>query len=411
MKVTAITPILCQGAFRTWTFVKITTDEGLTGWGDATEWVRAQGTAAVIEDLAPLVIGESPFDIERLWQKMWVASYVGGKDLNCAMTGIETALWDIVGKALDAPVYTLLGGKCYDRVRLYYDYCDSYGSGLFGGTVRKEGDSSLAGVAKQAQLIKDLGFSVLKCHPVGLAPRPAITRVAGSKAISATVEKIRTIREVVGDDVEIALDAHNVLDLPSSMALAKALEPYKLLFLEDPIRQDEAAGSYRRLAESTSTPIGTGENLYTVWEFREFLEQGGLDVLLPDFCHTGVLQGRKIAALAEAYHVPLVPHNPNSPLSTIISAHVSANLPNFFALEYMSDPLEPAWRDTVMSPSIGSLVKDGYLELPTGPGWGVEINEEELARHPYQEVWYRVKMESAKRSEDPRDDRGTWRRY
>ena len=259
MKITEVKPILCHGAFRTWTFVKVSTDEGITGWGDATEWVRAQAHCTVIEeDLSPLVIGENPFDIEKLWQKMWVTSYVGGKDLSVAMTGIETALWDIVGKALGTPVYNLLGGKCYDRVRLYYDYCDSYGAGLRGGTQRQEGDSSLVGVAKQAQFIKDQKFTALKMHPVGLAPRPAITRSASLAAISATVEKVRTIRDVVGDDVDIALDVHNVLDLPSSMALAKALEPYRLLFLEDPIRQDESPRSYQRLADATSTPIGTG---------------------------------------------------------------------------------------------------------------------------------------------------------
>jgi galactonate dehydratase len=397
MKITEVKPILCHGAFRTWTFVKVSTDAGITGWGDATEWVRAQGHAKIIEeDLTPLVLGQNPFDIESLWQKMWVASYVGGKDLSLAMTGIETALWDIVGKALGAPVYTLLGGKCYDRLRLYYDFCDSYGASLVGDAVRTEGDASLRGVAMQARLIKEQHFTALKMHPVGLAPRPAITRAASLQAIRATVEKVRTIREVVGDDVDICLDVHNTLDLPSSMALAKALEPYHLLFLEDPIRQDESPGSYKRLAESTATPIGTGENLYTVWDFRDYLEIGALDVALPDFCHTGILQGKKIAALAEAYHLPLVPHNPNSPLSTIISAHLCANLPNFLALEYISDPLEPAWRDTVMTPALGSLVKDGHLEVPTGPGWGVEIHEEELAKHPYQEVWYRVKMQAGR---------------
>jgi galactonate dehydratase len=354
--------------------------------------VRARGHATIIEeDLAPLILGENPFEIEKLWQRMWVASYVGGKDLNVAMTGIETALWDIVGKALGAPVYNLLGGKCYDRLRLYYDFCDSYGAGLRDG-VRVDGDSSLAGVAKQARLIREQKFSALKAHPVGFPARPAITRSVGLPAIQATVEKIKAIRDAVGDEVDICLDVHNTLDLPSSMALAKALEPYHLLFLEDPIRQDESPGSYKRLADSTSTPIGTGENLYTVWEFRDYCEIGALDVVLPDFCHTGVLQGKKIAGLAEAYHLPLVPHNPNSPLSTIISAHVCATLPNFLALEYIGDPLEPEWRDTVMTPPLGSLVTDGHLALPTGPGWGVEIHEDEIAKHPYEEVWYRVKM-------------------
>ena len=176
------------------------------------------------------------------------------------------------------------------------------------------------------------------------------------------------------------------LDLTSSMA--QALEPYRILFLEDPIRQEESPASYKRLVDATSTPIGTGENLYTVWSFRNLLEIGGLNVVLPDVCHTGILQARKIATLAEAYHVPVAPHNPNSPLSTIISGHLVSSIPNFLALEYDLEERELPWRDEVMSPSLDSLVEGGYLELPTGPGWGVEFAEEEIAKHPYREVWY-----------------------
>ena len=389
MKITDVRVILCHGGMRTWTFVKVSTDEGIVGWGDASEWVRAQAHKTVVEeDLAPLVLGENPFDIERLWQKMWVASYCGGKDLRVAMTGIETALWDIVGKALNTPVYNLLGGKCYDRIRLYYDNCDAYRAGYQGGTKWQPGDDSLEGIAKQARYIQELGFTALKLHPMGLANRPAVTRTASLEAIEATVAKVAAVREAVGSKVDIAIDINNRLDLPSSEALARALEPYHLMFFEDPIRQDESAGSYKRLVEATSTPVGTGENLYNVWDFRNYLEIGALDVVLPDVCHTGILQAKKIAGLAEAYHLPLAPHNPNSPLSTIISAHFCASIPNFLALEFMSDEYEPVWRDRITTPSVGSLVKNGHLELPTGPGWGVEMNEDEMAKHPYQEVWY-----------------------
>jgi len=366
MKITEVTPIVCQGGTKNWTFVKVSTDEGITGWGDATEWVRVQGHLKAIEDLSNLVIGENPFNIEKLWQKMWRASYVGGKDCNVGMTGIETALWDIVGKALGTPVYNLLGGKCYDKVRLY-----THGE-----------------TAKQADFIKSQGFTALKCHPVGLAPRPAITRVITLKAIDDTVEKVKTIREVVGNDLDICMDVNNRLDLTSSIALAKALESYRLLFFEDPIRQEESAVSYKRLVDATSTPIGTGENLYTVWSFRNLLEIGGVNVVLPDVCHAGILQAKKIATLAEAYHVPVAPHNPNSPLSTIISGHLCASIPNFLALEYLMAEGEPPWRDAVMSPPLSSFIKDGYLDLPTGPGWGVELDEDEIAKHPYKEIWY-----------------------
>jgi galactonate dehydratase len=388
MKITEIKPIICHGGIKNWTFVKVSTDEGITGWGDASEWARPQGHVKVMEDLCTLVVGEDPFNIERLWQRMWVASYVGGKDLNVAITGIETALWDIVGKALGTPVYNLLGGKCHDKIRLYADYADAYGGGFRGTTEWQKGDRSLKGIAKEAQLIKEQGFTALKCSPVGLAPRPAVTRVADMRAIDSTAEKIGVIREVVGNEIDICIDLVNTLDLTSSIALAKALEPYRLLFLEDPMRQDESPGSYKRLVDATSTPIGTGENLYTVWSFRNFLELGAMNVVLPDVCHTGVLQAKKIAALAEAYHVPVAPHNPNSPLSTIITSHVCSAIPNLLAMEYNLDENEPPWRDEVMSPSPRSLVEHGYLNVPTGPGWGVELNEEEILRHPYQELWY-----------------------
>jgi galactonate dehydratase len=210
------------------------------------------------------------------------------------------------------------------------------------------------------------------------------------EAIDATCKKVETIRNVVGNKVDIAMDVHNRLDLPSSEALCRALEPYRLMFLEDPIRQEKSNVSYQRLAQATSTTIGTGENLYTVWSFRNLLEIGGIDVALPDYCHTNVLQSKKIASLAEAHHVPLAPHNPNSPLSTIISGHISASTPNHLALEYWSDERNAPWRDDVMDPPLGQFVKGNHLELPTGPGWGVELNEKEIAKHPYGESRYQA---------------------
>jgi galactonate dehydratase len=388
VKITEVKPILCQGGIRTWTFVKVSTDEGIVGWGDASEWLRPEAHCTVIEkDLAPLLIGKSPFDIEKHWQTMWTAAYCGGKDLSVAMTGVETALWDVVGKALNTPVYNLLGGRCWDRIRLYYDNCDAYGPGFGGGYTWREGDTSPAGIAKQAENIMEQGFDALKLHPVGLPVRPSSSRTASLQAIGDTAAKVRTVREVVGDKVDIAIDINNRLDLPSAMALAKALEPYNMMFFEDPVRQDESAGSYRRLVDSTSTPVGTGENMYTVWDFRNYLEIGALDLVLPDVCHVGITQAKKICALAEAFHLPVAPHNPNSPLSTIISSHLCSSIPNFLALEYMSWEMEPPWRDDVMKPGLESLIKDGHLTLPDGPGWGIEMDEKEIAKHPHFETW------------------------
>jgi len=399
VKITEVKPILCQGGIKNWTFCKITTDEGIIGWGDGTEWATPKGVASHISDFGAMIIGENPCNTERIWQLCWRSAYVGGKDVSAALCAIETALLDIKGKIYDIPAVELLGGQIWNRVRLYFDYVDSY-----------QGDESLEGVVKECERAKGLGFTAVKAHPVDLPPRgkvagwmkgsldwPEISRTASLVSVKNTAKKIETIRETLGDEVDICVDVNSRLDLPSAMRLAKALEPYHLLFLEDAICQHEdAAPSYKRLADSTSTPIGTGENLYTIWEFRSYLAIGALDVLLPDVCHTGISQARKIAALAEAYHLPVCPHNPNSPLSTIISANMVSSIPNFVALEYYEPSREPPWRDKVMEPSIGSLVKDGYLELPKRPGWGVEMDEGEIAKHPYEETWLSRKFVSGK---------------
>jgi galactonate dehydratase len=406
-EIVEVKPIICNGGIRNWTFCKITTDDGIVGWGDGTEWSTPHGVASHINDFGAMIIGEDPTNIEKIWQYCWRSVYVRGKDVSAALAAIETALWDIKGKIYGVPVVQLLGGKIWNKVRLYYDYVDAYGEGFLGGNVWRIGDDSLEGVAKECEKAKKLGFTAVKCHPVGLPPRrknttwmggsldwPEICRTASLVSIKATVKKIEVIRETVGDEVDICVDVNNRLDLPSSIRLAKALEPYNLLFLEDPICQHEdAAPSYKRLTSSTTTPIGTGENLYTIWEFRSYLELEALDFLLPDVCHTGIIQAKKIAALAEAYHLPLCFHNPNSPLSTIISAHLASSIPNFVALEYYEPGREPPWTDKITKPSISSLVKNGYLELPEKPGWGVELNEEEIMKHPYEETWLSRKWE------------------
>jgi len=210
-------------------------------------------------------------------------------------------------------------------------------------------------------------------------------------AIKMTKRKVEAIREAVGDDIELCIDVNNRLDLYSAIRFARAFEPYNLLFIEDPICHHEASPStYARLVEKTKTPIACGENIYTVWDFRNYLENHALDMLHPDVCHTGVFQAKKIAALGEAYHIPVSFHNPNSPLSAVISANVAATIPNFVVLEFVrgyaypgEDPEVPIWTEYIMNPPLSKLVSDGYLKLPEGPGWGVEIDEKELEKHPF----------------------------
>jgi galactonate dehydratase len=394
VKITEVKPILCG---KHYTFCKIITDEDIVGWGDGTEWATPKGVASYINDFGDMIIGEDPCNVERLWQALWRAVYVGGKDVSAALCAIETALLDIKGKIYDIPPVDLIGGKVWNKVRLY-THCDG---------------ATLESTLKYAEQLKREGWTAFKCHPVGLPDLkenspwmkdsldfPKISRIANIAAIKKTVEKVRALRETVGDDMDIGIDLNNRLDLPSAMRLAKALEPYNMFFMEDPICQHEdAAPSYKRLADSTSTPIATGENLYTVWQFRSYLERGALDLVLPDICHTGISQGKKIAALAEAYHLPVCPHNPNSPLSAIISGNLACSIPNFGALEILHQyayPEPDSWLEKIMDPPLSTMIKDGYLTLPEGPGWGVELNEDEIAKHPYIEPckflenWFKI---------------------
>jgi galactonate dehydratase len=387
MKIMEVKPILCDQFY---TFCKVTIDEGIVGWGDGTEWATPKGVESAIKDFGNFLIGEDPRNIERLWQLAWRSAYTGGKDLSCALAAISSALIDVVGKIYDIPAIELIGGKVWNKVRLY-THCD-----------RPTVEETL----QFAEELKHEGWTACKCHPVGLPSRykdpewangsldwPEISRTASLRAVKQTAKHVEALRETVGEDIELGIDVNNRLDVPSSIRLAKALEPLNLLFMEDPIcHHENSVSSYRRLTESTSTPIACGENIYTIWDFRSYLESRAIDLLLPDVCHTGVLQAKKIAALGEAYHVPICPHNPNSVLSAIISANLVASVPNFVALEFIrgfalpdKDTTVKPWVDKIMRPSLSRLVKDGYLELPEGPGWGVDIDEKELAKHPYIE--------------------------
>jgi galactonate dehydratase len=388
VKITGVEPILCD---RYYTFCKITTDENIVGWGDGTEYFTPKSVASNITDFGRLIIGEDPRNIEKIWQLCWRSAWTGGKDLSAALCAIESALWDIKGKLYGVPAIELMGGRIWDKVRLY-----THGRG-----------NTLEEVAKDAEQLKNEGWTAYKTSPVGLPniywgrdstklkgsiEWPYISRHASLSSIKDTEAKVKTIRETLGTEMEICMDAGNSLDIPSAIRLAKALEPYKMFFLEDLICQHEdAAPSYKRITESTSTPIATGENLYTIWQFRSYLQIGALSFLLPDISHVGITQGKKIAALAEAYHLPICPHNPNSPLSNIQSANLVSSTPNFIALEFRHEyafPEKDSWVEKIMNPPLSSMVKEGYLTLPDRPGWGVEMNEEEIAKHPYVEPCY-----------------------
>ena len=390
MKITKVTPILGQGNIcASWVFAKVETDEGIVGYGEGT---RHAGPviAEAIRWLEPHVVGTSPFDIESLYATLFKAThYVWGSIFSCAITAIETALWDIMGKATGKPVYDLIGGKVWDDVRLY--------THIGGGSqiIRMDlGEGSAAAddfgaIKERAQDLVSRGFTCVKTFQ---ANRYQITKGSAARLgdfwpnmhmdrddIQATARKVEFIRQQVGEGVEITFDAHG-LNAVSALRLAKALEPLDLLWYEEPVHPYNLS-ALKQLRAETSIPIAMSERLHASTEFAELIDTDAVDVVMVDaqWCG-GVSQAKKIAAIAESRYLPITLHNCNSPLASIINAHIAVTLPNFISMEFM-DPDVP-WRDEIITEPL--RVKDGRLELNDKPGWGVDIDEEMLAKYPYE---------------------------
>jgi galactonate dehydratase len=285
--------------------------------------------------------------------------------INSAISGIEHALWDIAGKYYGAPVYMLLGGKSRERVRCYQSV---------GGATPEE----LAENAKQ--LVMRYGYSALKFDPI-----PDSTRRPFNLVIEQAVERTEALREALGYEVDIALDAHAKIYEPSNaVLLAKAVEEYRPLFLEEPVRPEdtEALASVTREAH---IPVAAGEQLYTKFEFAPLIEKHAVDIIQPDVCCVGgILEFRKIAALAETHYISVAPHNPMSPLATAINVHLCVSIPNFLILEQRA-PDVPPWSDILKNPL---SLKDGYYEPPSKSGFGVELNEDAFEKYP-PKAWHR----------------------
>ena len=389
MKITKVTPLLGQGNIcASWVFAKVETDEGIIGYGEGT---RHAGPviAEAIRWLEPHVVGKSPFDVEALYATMFKAThYTWGAVFSCAITAIETALWDIMGKAVGKPVYELLGGKVWDNVRLYSHIgggSQIIGMGVDDGAIASD---DFGAIKERAQDLIDRGFTCVKTFQAG---RYNVTESNSAgladfwpnmhmhrRDIQATARKVEFIREQVGDDVEITFDAHG-LNAVSALRLAKALEPFDLLWHEEPVHPFNLS-ALKQLRAETSIPIAMSERLHASTEFAEVIDTDAVDVLMVDvqWCG-GVSQAKKIAAIAESRYLPITLHNCNSPLASIINAHIAVSLPNFLNMEFM-DPDVP-WRDEIISEPI--QVRNGHLEINDRPGWGVEIDEEALARYPY----------------------------
>lgn len=369
MKITKITTTVVNAKMRNWVVVRVYTDvAGLIGIGEATLEFQARAVVGAVEDLAPLLVGRDPREIERNWQILYRHPFFkGGAVTMSAISGIDQALWDISAKDLNVPLWRILGGLARDRVRMY----DHLGGGNSDAVYNSDTVNSFE--EKMKQSIKD-GFTAVKILAV-----PQSAPLGDAVKLRHAGELMATARKAAGPDVDIMIDFHGRTTAAMAIQFAEVLAPYKPLFLEEIVPPDQHEALKRARAKIT-VPLATGERLLHRTEFLPLLEDGLIDVAQPDVCHAGgITELRKIAALCDTYGVTMAPHNPLGPIATMVNVHLGLTTPNFLIQEVMRSDV--SWRSEVFSgvPEI----KDGHIYPPTAPGIGVEMDEKEAAKHPF----------------------------
>lgn len=345
-----------------WLFLKIETSEGITGWGEPIIEGRAHTVQAAVEELSEYLIGKDPLRIEDHWQVMYRSGfYRGGPILMSAIAGIDQALWDIKGKYYNAPIYQLQGGACRDSVRVY---------SWIGG----DRPSEIGQAAKDAV---EAGFTAIKMNGT-----EELQYIDSHQKIDQVIERVATIREAVGDYVGIGIDFHGRVHKPMAKVLAKELEPYRPMFIEEPVLPENNE-ALRDIARHTNIPIATGERMFSRWDFKQLLADGYVDIIQPDLSHAGgITECKKIFAMAEAYDVAVAPHCPLGPIALAACIQVDATAHNVFIQEQSlgihynegSDLL-----DYLTNPQVFDY-EDGYVNILQGAGLGIDINEDYVRR-------------------------------
>jgi galactonate dehydratase len=369
--ITDIKTVVVNAQMRNWVFVKVETDQpGLYGWGEGTlEW-KTRAVTGCVEDLKPMLVGRDPTRIEFLWQVMyrhsfWRLGVIG----TTAISAIEQACWDILGKELGVPVYRLLGGRVRDRVRMY--------THLGMGEMKAVYETVEAGpLIDRAHAVIEKGYRALKVVIV-----PYSQPLTGLPAVRHFAAMMQKLREAVGPEIDIMVDFHGRTTTGQAIEYIRAVEDYHPLFCEEPV-PPENADALLEVRRSVRVPIATGERLATRWEFRRVCELQACHVLQPDLSHCGgLLEARKIASMGEAYLMGVAPHNPNGPIANAAALHFDLATPNFLIQEDMLGDVP--WRFDVVQADLRS--EQGHWLPPEKPGLGVEVNEAEARKHPFQQ--------------------------
>jgi gluconate/galactonate dehydratase len=397
MRIVRLKTAVVEGNFD-WTFVKLETDEGINGLG---ECFFAPGLTSILRSLEPVIQGEDPRNIHRLFRKMQLAvsgaGSVAGIVYN-AISGIEAALWDLLGQWLEVPIYRLLGGKFRDRIRLYADCHGGEALESLDDVLRSRAPSWIAGesqhvsrdyfeesqgppllpdqVRKHAGAMRAKGYTALKfdLDVPGTEGMDSYNRSLSNSAINRMVQLVAAAREAVGMEVDLAVDCHWRYNVSDVLNLARELEPFRLLWLEDPVPPGNVE-ALRAVSSRIRIPVATGENLFLFAGFREILQTHAVAIATPDLQKVGGLSVTlQIAQFADDQTIPIAPHNISSPVGTLAAAHLCAAIPNFLVLEFHAAHV-PFWNDLIDGLE-EPLIQQGFIHLPERPGLGIKLNEE-----------------------------------
>jgi len=359
MKIADIRTVVVGNPWKNWIFIVIETDEGLIGVGEATGGSETQPRVAAIEEIKHLVIGMDPRNVHEIFHKLYLTAFIS---VTPAMAGIEMACWDILGKSLGVPVHRLLGGKVRDNVRVY-------ANGWYSG------DRTPEGFAEKASEVVAKGYTALKFDPFGDA-HMQLSRKETREAKAL----IGAVRDAVGDDVDILIEAHDRFSTYAAIEIGNWLKDYEVTWFETPVLSTDVSALVE-VARRVPVRVIAGERMHAIHEFGELLSHNVTDVINPEPLGVGgIWRSLQIAGIAEAHHAEIALHNAESPFKTMVALHIDAVTPNVFIQECFDDFLEP-WVGDVLKGFI--RVKDGYLEMPDAPGIGVELNETEAKKHPY----------------------------
>jgi galactonate dehydratase len=361
MKVTHLDVFPVNAGWRTWVFVRLRTDNGLTGWGEATLVFADAAVLGALEDLREFVIGIDPMRIEDFWSSRFYRTIFHGPSFYSAVAGVEHALWDLAGKQLGVPVYQLIGGACRQRVRLYAN------TWFLGARTAGE-------YAQSAGAVVAAGWDAIKFDPL-----PGSLLMASRAELRSATDKVRAVREAVGPDVDVLIECHGRLSPESAIRFAGAVGEFRPMWIEEPVPAHNAQ-AMRKVRAHTRIPVASGERLATRWQFRELLDLDAVDIIQPDMTQVGgLLEGKRVADLAALHDVTVAPHCPRGPIATAVGLHFAASTPNFLILEYPTDIGRVPWRQDLTETS--EQIVNGHMTLPTAPGLGVELIERELVKH------------------------------